>query len=151
MKHTIPSPVRRAALVFSTLGLMLASSAALGREHPEPDRQRQSTQELPEQMGRAGAIEEFNFGPPGMDVILQREDRRDEGGTRLLSGRVIDLKGRTLYVEREGVVVPLDVSALRIHKEPKEGQQIIASYRVSRTDNVALSLAGEVQPPPAAE
>jgi hypothetical protein len=151
MKQNIPSPVRRVALLLPALGLMLASSAALAKEEADPERQRNTEELVLDQGGRAGIIEEFNFGPTGMDVTLQREDRRDEGGTRLLSGRVIELKGRTLYVERGGVVVPLDVSALRIHKQPQEGQEIIASYRVNRTDNVALTLAGEVQPPLASE
>jgi hypothetical protein len=83
--------------------------------------------------------------------MLNREDRRDEGGTRLLSGRVVDMKGRTLYVERQGVVIPLDVSALRINKTPKVGQQVIAEYQVAQNQNVALSLAGETTPPPAAQ
>ncbi|MBN1203753.1 MAG: hypothetical protein JXB05_02370 [Myxococcaceae bacterium] len=147
MKPIIPNLVRRAALLLPALGLMLASSVAQARDSEDPDRDRQNAQGQEEPWGRAGAIEEFNFGPSGTDVTLQREERRDEGGTRLLSGRVIELKGQTLYVEREGVVVPLDVSALRIHKQPKEGQEIIASYQVNQTDNVALSLAGEVEPP----
>jgi hypothetical protein len=96
---------------------------------------------------RGGAIEEINFGPTGTDVILQREDGRNEGGMRrVLSGKVIDLKGKTLYVDREGVVVPLDTSALRFTREPRVGQEIIASYEVRETTNVALSLAGEVEP-----
>jgi hypothetical protein len=40
--------------------------------------------------------------------------------------------------------VALDMSALRITKQPKVGQEIVASYAVKGTRNVCLSLAGEV-------
>lgn len=153
MKPNIPRACRRVAVLLPALSLMLAplASSAMEREKEmnEAFGPNQENIRIPElgTTGRAGAIDEFNFGPPGMDVIKQREDRREEGGTRLLSGRVVDMKGQTLYVERDGVVVPLDMSALRIKKQPKVGQQVIAEYHVDRTQNVALSLAGEVAPP----
>jgi|GEM_PF-2314251 hypothetical protein len=154
MKLIVSKSFRRAALMLSAAGLLLAPLAAQSREREESearDRQQQQGAQLEEPWGRAGAIEDFNFGPAGTDLMLNREDRRDEGGTRLLSGRVVDMKGRTLYVERQGVVIPLDVSALRINKTPKVGQQVIAEYQVAKNQNVALSLAGETTPPPAAQ
>jgi hypothetical protein len=148
MKRNIAQSVRRAVLLLAAL--MLVPVGAQARERADTTREHQGG-ETPERGvgGRAGIVEEFNFGPTGTDVILQREDGRNEGGLRqqrVLSGKVIELKGKTLYVEREGVVVPLDTSALRITQQPRVGQEIIASYEVRETNNVALSLAGEVDP-----
>lgn len=144
MKPSVAQAVRRAALLLPALGLLLAPLGAQARDRQDPtvggpDAQTQH----PDRGvgGRAGAIDEFNLGRLGTDVI----PRRDEAG-RVLSGRVIELKGKTLYVDRGGVVVPLDTSALRITKQPRVGQEIIASYQVRETDNIALSLAGEVEP-----
>jgi hypothetical protein len=156
MKPNIPRVCRRVAMLLPALSLLLAPLASNAREREkemsEAFGQRQEDIEVPElgTTGRAGAIEEFNLGPVGMDVTLQREDRRDEGGTRLLSGRVVDIQGRTLYVERNGAIVPLDMSALRIKKQPKVGQQVIAEYQVNETQNICVSLAGETAPPPSA-
>lgn len=61
---------------------------------------------------------------------------------RVLSGRVLELKGKTLYVDRGGVVVPLDTSALRITKQPKVGQEIIASYEGGARDAQRGAVAG---------
>ncbi|WP_224240509.1 hypothetical protein [Hyalangium gracile] len=146
MKPIFPSALRRAVLCLPALGVMLAPLAANAREREYSETFHQESQHFEEvgTGGRSGSIEEFNFGPTGMDVIKQRAERLDEGDNRLLSGRVIDLKGRTLYVDREGVVVPLDLSALRITRTPQPGQEIIASYTVDQTRNLALSLAGEV-------
>jgi membrane protein implicated in regulation of membrane protease activity len=148
MKPTISSALSRAALCLPALSLMLAPLAAHAKERADTE-SRTQTQQLGEQGvgGRGGIIEEFNLGPTGMDVIKQRENPADEEGNRTLSGRVVELKGRTLYVEREGVVVPLDLSALRVNKEPKPGQEIIATYAVDQTSNIARSLAGEVLEP----
>ncbi|MDY7233159.1 hypothetical protein [Hyalangium rubrum] len=134
----------RAALLVPAFGLLLAPLASQAREKEDMGTAGGMVGDV--QGGRGGGIEEFNFGPTGTDVILQREDGRNEGGMRVLSGRVVELKGRTLYVDREGVVVPLDLSALRITQQPRVGQEIIASYQVSETNNVALSLAGAVEP-----
>jgi hypothetical protein len=148
MKRNVAQSVRRAALLLPALGLLLAPLGAQARERQDPTLTGEGGMQGPEFTGgRGGAIEEFNFGPTGTDVILQREDGRNEGGLgRVLSGRVVELKGQTLYVDRAGVVVPLDMSALRITKQPRVGQEIIASYEVRETTNVALSLAGEVDP-----
>lgn len=149
MKRSVPQSVRRVALLLPALGLLLAPLGAQARERENVGSEG-AYPGLPADLGsggRSGAIEEFNFGPTGTDVILQREDGRNEGGMgKVISGRVVELKGKTLYVEREGVVVPLDTSALRITKQPRQGQEIIASYEVRETTNVALSLAGEVDP-----
>lgn len=149
MKRSVPQCLRRGALLLAALGLLLAPLAGQARDREDSglDGSLGPTRAPDVTGGRAGAIEEFNFGPTGTDVILQREDGRNEGGMRrVLSGRVVELKGRTLYVDREGVVVPLDLSALRITQQPRVGQEIIASYQVHATNNVALSLAGEVEP-----
>ncbi|WP_224368529.1 hypothetical protein [Hyalangium versicolor] len=140
MKLIIPNPVRRAVLWLPALGLMLAPLAADARS-----RDGKMDSDGPADVGgRGGAIDEVNYGPLGMDAHKQRMERRSEGNAQLLSGRVLEVKGRTLFVEREGVVVPLDLSELRINKQPKPGQDVIASYTVDETRNVALSLAGEV-------
>lgn len=143
MKPTIPSALRRAALCLPALSLMLAPLSVQAKERADTD-SRTQTQQLGEQGvgGRSGIIDEINMGPTGMDVTKQRENR--EGDKRMLSGRVLEKKGDTLYVEREGVVVPLDLSELRIKKEPKAGQEIVATYAVDETRNIAQSLAGEV-------
>jgi hypothetical protein len=153
MKPNMPRVCRRVAVLLPALSLMLAPLASSAREKEVSEAQglRQEDVRVPElgTSGRAGAIEEFNFGQPGTDITLQREDRGDEGDTRLLSGRVVGIQGRTLYVERNGAVVPLDMSALRIKKQPKVGQQIIAEYQVNQTKNVCVSLAGEAATPSA--
>ena len=155
MTQNIPRVCRRVAVLLPALALLLAPLASNARE-----REKELTEsmginneglQVPElgTTGRAGAIEEFNFGQPGTNVG-SRQEGRDEDGTRLLSGRVIGIQGRTLYVERnDRAVVPLDMSALRIKKQPKVGQQVIAEYQVDDIQNVCVSLSGEVAPPSA--
>jgi hypothetical protein len=151
MKPNIPRACRRVAALLPALGLMLApmASGAKEKEVSEAFGSTQKNLDLPElgTSGRGGSIDEFNLGPTGTDINQQKEERRDTGDTRMLSGRVVGTHGRTLYVERAGVVVPLDMSELRIKKQPQVGQAVIAEYQVDRTQNVCLSLAGEVQPP----
>ncbi len=155
MKPNIPRLRRRAAVLLPALSLMLAPLASNAREREKelseafgPRQEDVRIEEL-DTTGRAGAIEEFNFGQPGTDVTLRREGG-GEDSTRLLSGRVVDIQGRTLYVERQDrAVIPLDMSALRIKKQPKVGQQVIAEYQVSDLQNVCVSLAGETAPPSA--
>jgi hypothetical protein len=127
---------------------MASSAREKEKELTESFGPNQKNIEVPElgTSGRGGAIDEFNLGPTGTDINQQREERQDTGDTRMLSGRVVGIQGRTLYVERNGAVVPLDMSALRIKKQPKVGQQVIAEYQVDRTQNVCTSLAGEVAP-----
>lgn len=146
MKPIFSRAARRAAVLLPALSLMLAplvSNAELTRD-PDRERQRGSQFEEPGLGGRAGIIEEINMGPTGMDVVKQQGPQLKPGENRLLSGRVIELDGNTLYVERGGMVVPLDMSALRITKQPKAGQEIVATYTVDQTRNLALSLSGEV-------
>jgi hypothetical protein len=150
MKRIPPMSLRRVALWLPACGLLLAPLVSQAREREETEQRDRRRDEQVQDIGlggRAGIVEEFNFGPTGMDVIKQRQLRPDAGGTLLLSGRVVEMKGQTLYVERNGVVVPLDMRALRITRQPQKGQQIVASYAVNETNNVALSLAGEVAPP----
>jgi hypothetical protein len=146
MKPIFSRAARRAAVLLPALSLMLAPLAANAARTSNPDQDRQRSTQFEEQGvgGRAGIIEEINMGPTGMDVVKQQQHPLKTGELRELSGRVIELDGNTLYVERNGVVVPLDMSALRITKQPKVGQEIIATYQVDQTRNVALSLAGEV-------
>jgi hypothetical protein len=143
MKLLFSRTARRAALLLPALSLMLAPLAAQAHRPQDPDADRQQVDEQG-LGGRAGIVEEFNFGPTGMDVIKQREPNSLGGGNRLLSGRFVEMKGHTLYVERDGVVVPLDISGLRLTQQPKAGQELIATYDVDQTRNVAVSLSAEV-------
>lgn len=78
---------------------------------------------------------------PGQSV---RQLTPDPDRVRQVSGPVVKRSGMTLYVrDVSGPVVPLDLSALTIHKQPEKGQQVLALYQVEKTDNVALSLQGE--------
>jgi hypothetical protein len=153
MKPSIPRACRRVAVLLPALSLMLAPVASSARdkekEVSEAFGPNQKNIQLPElgTSGRGGAIDEFNLGPTGTDINQQQDDLREEENTRLLSGRVVGIQGRTLYVERNGTVVPLDMSSLRIKKQPKVGQQVIAEYQVDQTQNVCVSLSGEVAPP----
>lgn len=153
MKPNIPRVCRRVTVLLPALSLLLAplASSASEKEISEAQGTRQKDLIFPElgTSGSAGAINEFNFGQLGSDMNLQREEQRNEGDTRLFSGRVVDIQGRTLYVERNGAVVPLDLSALRIKKQPKVGQQVIAECQVNQTQNVCVSLMGETAAPSA--
>lgn len=82
-------------------------------------------------------------GVAGMPV---RRVTPDQDRMRQLTGEVVKLNGQVLYVETEiGAVVPLDLSALQLRKAPEKGQLVVATYQVENTtENVALSLAGEV-------
>jgi len=94
-------------------------------------------------------------GPAGAPVSLRTSDdpppRRvkvDPARQQQLSGEVVDLEGQKLYVEGDsGAVVSFDVSALRFSRQPEEGQEVRVTYQVEDgTDNVALGIAGAVQP-----
>lgn len=79
----------------------------------------------------------------GMPV---RRVQPDEDRMKELSGRVVELNGQTLYVERGGAVVPLDLSAVQLRKTPEKGQEVVAVYQVeNKVENVTLALAGEVK------
>jgi hypothetical protein len=146
MKPLIPRTVRRAAMLLPALSLMVAPLAAQAAQREDPTQESQGAERFGEigVEGPAGAITEVNMGPVGMNLFKQQERPQNVTGTRVLSGRVIEQQGQTLYVEHDGVVVPLDLSALRITQQPRPGQEIVATYSVNDTRNVALSLAGEV-------
>jgi hypothetical protein len=134
------SALRHTLLWLPAFSLLLAPLAARAARPSAPDRDLPRAQRFEESVsgGRAGIIDEVNMGPLGARAL------RPVGEKRVLSGRVLELRGQTLYVERGGVVVPLELSALRITQQPRAGQEIVATYTVDRTQNRALSLAGEV-------
>ncbi|MBN9681367.1 MULTISPECIES: hypothetical protein [unclassified Corallococcus] len=80
---------------------------------------------------------------PGQSV---RQITPDPDKVRQVNGPVVKRSGMMLYVKDvTGPVVPLDMSALTILKQPEKGQHVQALYQVDNTDNVALSLQGEKQ------
>ncbi|WP_241758853.1 hypothetical protein [Pyxidicoccus parkwayensis] len=119
-------------------------------EQPTEERKREGRDDQEVSGGRAGLfppvtrqeINQINAGA-GMPVrhVTPAPERMHQ-----LSGQVVKLNGQVLYVESElGAVVPLDLSALEIRKAPEKGQKVVATYQVeNKTENVALSLAGEV-------
>ncbi|AEI63628.1 hypothetical protein LILAB_08585 [Corallococcus macrosporus] len=97
----------------------------------------------------SGSQRNLDVGPQASGVGMPiREVTPDQEEMKRLSGKVLKLNGQMLYLETEpGAVVPLDLSALRIRKQPEKGQRVVAVYQVENTtENVALALAGEVQP-----
>ncbi|WNZ62314.1 hypothetical protein QEG98_00170 [Myxococcus sp. MxC21-1] len=97
----------------------------------------------------SGSQRLLEVGPQANGVGMPiREVTPDQDEMKRLSGKVLKLNGQMLYLETEpGAVVPLDLSALRIRKQPEKGQHVVAVYQVENTtENVALALAGEVQP-----
>ncbi|WP_426756142.1 hypothetical protein [Myxococcus sp. Y35] len=97
----------------------------------------------------SGSQRLLEVGPQASGVgVPIREVTPDQEEMRRLTGKVLELDGQMLYVQSEpGAVVPLDLSALRIRKQPEKGQRVVAVYQVENTtENVALALAGEVQP-----
>ncbi|QDE87483.1 hypothetical protein BHS06_00165 [Myxococcus xanthus] len=97
----------------------------------------------------SGSQRLLEVGPQANGVGMPiREVTPDQDEVKRLSGKVLKLNGQMLYLETEpGAVVPLDLSALRIRKQPEKGQHVVAVYQVENTtENVALALAGEVQP-----
>ncbi|WIG94114.1 hypothetical protein [Myxococcus sp. SDU36] len=97
----------------------------------------------------SGSQRLLDVGPQASGVgVPIREVTPDQDEMKRLSGKVLKLNGQMLYLETEpGAVVPLDLSALRIRKQPQAGQRVVAVYQVENTtENVALALAGEVQP-----
>ncbi|NVJ02513.1 hypothetical protein HV824_30950 [Myxococcus sp. AM009] len=97
----------------------------------------------------SGSQRILDVGPQANGVgVPIREVTPDQDEMKRLSGKVLKLNGQMLYLETEpGAVVPLDLSALRIRKQPEKGQRVVAVYQVENTtENVALALAGEVRP-----
>jgi|GEM_PF-6113593 len=97
----------------------------------------------------SGSQRTLQVGPQAAGVgVPIREVTPDQDEMKRLSGKVLKINGQMLYLETEpGAVVPLDLSALRIRKQPEKGQRVVAVYQVENTtENVALALAGEVKP-----
>jgi hypothetical protein len=152
MMHAFPRQWRAAARVAPALGLLLFSGAALARE---PQIGRDSDQPGPNNFSdyteRASTSPSNVVGtvpvtsPESISPGLSsRQFSLDASKMGQVSGPVVKQSGLTLYVrDVSGPVVPLDLSALRIHKQPVKGQEVVATYQVNQTDNVALSLAGE--------
>jgi hypothetical protein len=152
MTWMIPRSWRALALAAPSLTALLVPVVARAREPEQPteERKRESRDDQEVSGGRAGlfppvtrqGISQIHAGA-GIPV---RRVTPDEKRMRELSGQVVKLNGQVLYVETEiGAVVPLDLSALEIRKAPEKGQTVVAVYQVENTtENVALSLAGEV-------
>jgi hypothetical protein len=149
---------RGLALAASSLTALVIPMATQAREPEQPtqEREREASQDQTVSGGRAGLYDPFAGsatesqdlsvslnGVAGMPV---RRVTPDQDRMRQLSGEVVKLNGQVLYVETEvGAVVPLDLSALQLRKAPEKGQLVVATYQVeNKTENVALSLAGEV-------
>lgn len=152
MTWMIPKRWRALALAAPSLTALLipVATQANSPEQPTEERKRESRDDQQVSGGRAGlfppvtrqGVNQISAGA-GMPV---RRVTPDESRMRELSGQVVKLNGQVLYVETEiGAVVPLDLSALEIRKAPEKGQTVVAVYQVENTtENVALSLAGEV-------
>jgi hypothetical protein len=148
----IPRRWRALAVVAPAAAALLLPVAPQAREPEQPtqEREREIRDDLNVSGGRAGlfppttrqGISQISAGA-GMPV---RRVTPDQKRMRQLSGEVVKLNGQVLYVETQpGAVVPLDLSALQLRKAPEKGQTVVAVYQVeNRTQNVALSLAGEV-------
>ncbi|NMO18873.1 hypothetical protein HPC49_20120 [Pyxidicoccus fallax] len=152
----IPRRWRALALAAPSLAALLLPLAAPAREPAQPTHERKRTDWMDQGgFGRAGTmppvtragINALNVGPQGSSAgVPVRRVTPDEDRMRELSGQVVKLNGMVLYVQTQvGAVVPLDLSALQLRKMPQKGQEVVAVYQVENTtENVALSLAGEV-------
>ncbi|MFP2906490.1 hypothetical protein ACLESD_15780 [Pyxidicoccus sp. 3LFB2] len=160
MTRKIPSRWRAVALAVPSLTALLLPIASTAREPEQPtqERERESWGDMPNNGGRAGfvppltrqGLSQVGVGPQGNSAGMPvRQVTPDEDRMRELTGQVVKLRGQTLYVQTgPGAVVPLDLSALQLRKTPEEGQRVLAVYQVENTtENVALSLAGEVSKP----
>ncbi|MCY1018125.1 hypothetical protein [Pyxidicoccus sp. MSG2] len=153
----IPRRWRGLALAASSLTALVIPMASQANEPSQPTEEvkRDSIQDQTVN-GRTGIQDPFVDSAhqgQGLAVSLNgvsgmpvRRVTPDQDRMRQLSGEVVKLNGQVLYVETEvGAVVPLDLSALQIRKAPEKGQLVVATYQVENTtENVALSLAGEV-------
>ena len=152
MTWMIPRRWRALALAAPSLTALLLPVATQAREPQQPteERKREIRDDLEVSGGRAGlfppvtrqGLRQIGAGA-GMPL---RRVTPDAKRMHQLSGQVVKLNGQVLYVETQvGAVVPLDLSALEIRKAPEKGQTVVATYQVENTtENVALSLAGEV-------
>lgn len=151
MKATTHS-ARRKVLAMSPLALLLLAPAVGAAEREQIGDQQtpqievsQATQEI-NPSNRAGV-------PSGLGIAAQtpsgpvRRVTPDPKRQQQLTGEVVNLENRTLFVKGDGgQVVPFDVSALQFHKQPEEGQEVRVTYQVEGgTDNVAVGLEGAKQ------
>lgn len=152
MMHGITRQLRTMVWTAPTLGLLLCAGPALARE-PEigagtagPGNESQYTEFASHAPTNVpGSIP--NVSPmlvsPGQSV---RQITLDPYQVRQVNGPVVKRSGMILYVhDATGLVVPLDMTALSILKEPQRGQRVQATFQVNGTSNVALSLQGEKQ------
>ncbi|MFP2895959.1 hypothetical protein [Corallococcus sp. 4LFB] len=154
MMHGFPRRLRAMAWAAPTLGLLLCAGPALASE-PQVSKDGDQGGNTPSNMAEPASTSPSNVvgtvpttSPAAITQGLPvRQITPDEDRMRQVSGPVVKQDGLTLYVrDVTGPVVPLDLSALNIHKAPNKGQQVVALYQVEdKTDNVALSLQGEKQ------
>jgi hypothetical protein len=155
MMHAFPRYWRAAARAAPALGLLLLSGTALARDPQVSRESGDQTNTTPNNMAEPASTSPSNVAgtvsttspaamAPNQSV---RQINLDESKMGQVSGPVVKRSGLTLYVQDvSGPVIPLDLSALKIHKQPVKGQQVVATYQVEKTDNVALTLSGEKGP-----
>jgi hypothetical protein len=87
---------------------------------------------------------------PSTDTSSTTMTSSDTSANQELSGKVVRVLGKTLYIEHMGAIVPIKVSAstkfddpsLKKAKDIKEGQEIRASFTVqNKTDNLATNIS----------
>ncbi len=157
MKPKSFTPWFKAALTVGPLALLLLSPPVDAREPHRTEGQGGQIGRPQREVNQAESAQQQSAlsGPAGAPVRLRTSDRQprrvkvDPNRQQQLSGQVVELEDQTLYVQGDGgTVVPFDVSALRFTKQPAEGQEVRVTYQVEgEQDNVALEIAGEVQPP----
>ncbi|MBN8230125.1 hypothetical protein JYK02_21675 [Corallococcus macrosporus] len=135
-----------------TLGLLLCAGPSLARE-PQIGRGEDTSPAYQSQLAERASTSPSNVvstvPTTSPDLISPNQTVRqltpDPDRMRQVSGPVVKRSGMTLYVQDvSGPVIPLDLSALRIHQQPQKGQEVLALYQVEgKTDNVALSLSAE--------
>lgn len=152
MMHGIPKRWRAMAWTAPTLGLLLCAGPALAREPNvgEVVGGPASQQSLGEPASTSPSNVVSTVPTTAVDFINPNASVRqitlnpDKIGQ--VNGPVVKRSGMILYVrDATGPVVPLDMSALRILKQPEKGQHVQALYQVNQMANVVLSLQGERQ------
>ncbi|WP_223640695.1 hypothetical protein [Corallococcus sp. EGB] len=152
MMHGFTRHWRTMVWAAPTLGLLLCAGPTLARE-PEmgkgasgPLDQSQYTEfasHSPSNVVSTVPSTSPVFISPGQSV---RQITLDPYRVREVNGPVVKRSGMMLYVhDVTGAVVPLDMTALTILKQPEKGQNVQALFQVEDTANVALSLQGERQ------
>ncbi|WP_375755667.1 hypothetical protein [Corallococcus exercitus] len=136
-----------------TLGLLLCAAPALARD-PQIGRGDDTSPAYGSQNAERASTSPSNVvstvpttSPEMISPDMSaRQFTPDPDRLLQVSGPVVKRSGMMLYVQDvTGPVVPLDMSALRIHRQPEKGQQVLALYQVEGgTNNMAVSLSGEV-------